>query len=133
MNSNLFNFEQLSSKQVKNRISNLHPNDKNLEIKFICLKKISQVAQRNGVMTTRFLVADFSGSIYCDFIGEFGEFLEEADVIYATDFVANVYKGKLILYQAKLSKAFILAKYFLEFQEFPNLSEIVYQEVEIVE
>lgn len=133
MDSTLFTYEQLKNKSVKNSIADLYQNSKNLELRFICLRKVQQMPQKSGLLTIRFLVADWSGSIYCDFTGDFASSVEEGDIIYATNFVANVYKQKLILYQGKLSKAFVLDKYFLEFQEVPNISDIKPSEIEIIE
>ncbi len=122
MSNELFTFENLTRKEIRHRIADIRPGDKGLELKLICLEKLKSMATREGGLLTTFRVADASGSMHCNFFGEFGQNLEEGHVIYATSFTANTYKDQLLLYQAKFSKAFILGKYFLEFSDGPNFS-----------
>ena len=123
MNQELFVFESLVEKKVLNTIGSLSVGDKNLELRFIVVKKIASPLQRGGGVYQRYLVADYSGSIFCDFAGDFIKVVREGDVIYATNFIAILNRNQLILYQGKLSTAFIIGRFFLEFSVFPNMSE----------
>ena len=122
MSNELFTYENLTRKEIRHRLAEIRPGDKGLELKLICLEKLKSMPTREGGILTTFRVADSSGSMHCNFFGEFGQSLEEGNIIYATSFTANTYKDQLLLYQAKYSKAFILGKYFLEFSDIPNFS-----------
>jgi hypothetical protein len=132
MDLSKFSHGQLIEKPVQNKIGALRPGIRNVEAKVICVRYIHSGSQKNGIKFSRYQVADETGSVYCDFTGDFCDAVEEGDIVYLTNFATNMYKGEMVLYQGKFSRAFILGKHLLEFDPNPNVSEYKHEEGEIL-
>ncbi len=118
--NNPFKLEQLLTKTVSHKISSLVVKERNIEMKCIVIKKIEE--QNSNNMLTKYLVADNSGSIYCNFYGENGKLVQSGDILYLNGYQTNKYKGKLILYEAKSSKTIQIGRFMMEFVLDPNRS-----------
>jgi len=106
------------------RVAEIKPGDKNLDIRIMILAQISKNTLKNEQKIRQFLVADSSGSIYCNFFDEVGENMNEGDVIFLKNAYASVFKNNLILYANKpgYGQVVKLGEYFMTFNEIPNLS-----------
>lgn len=68
-------YNELWNKPTSHVISNITPNDKNIEVRVILLDKLTKIELKNGDTLTQYLIADGTGCIKCNFYGEIGELL----------------------------------------------------------
>ena len=120
----LFTYESLSSKSITHQIAMLKPNQSNLELMFIILEKLRDRRTKTNVLITTYLVADSTGSVHCNFYEDFGAELQEGDIVYANGYTTNLYNSRLVLYQGKVSKSFIIGKFMLEYTTEPHMSAV---------
>jgi hypothetical protein len=106
------------------KIIDIKPYDKNIDIKIIMLQLISKNKLKNEVTITQFQVADYSGSIYCNFFDDVGDRLNEGDILFLKSAYATIFKNNLILYTSKpgLGQIIKIGEYFMIFTEIPNMS-----------
>jgi ssDNA-binding replication factor A large subunit len=109
---------------LNKKISDLKPGDKNVDIKVILVSMVSKNTLKNEQKIKQFLVADNSGSIYCNLYDDVGEVLTEGDVIFLKSSYASVFKNNLILYANKpgYGQVVKLGEFFMTYNETPNLS-----------
>jgi len=108
----------------KKLISQLIPNDKNLNLTFILVEKRHPVRLKRESIIYPCLVADTSGSIICNFFDEIGEQLKESDIIKVQNAYASLYKNQMSLYPAKagIGKTTKVGEFFMNFIIEPNMS-----------
>ena len=122
-----FNYLQIKEKKVSHKIAELKPNEKNIELRCIVIKKEEEKMLQNNVNLYKYLIGDSTGSIFCNFFNENFSDLENGEILYLNGFVTNLYKNKLVMYQSKNSKAIKIGKYVFEFLIHPNKSKINYK------
>lgn len=106
------------------KISDLKPGDKNLDMKVILVNLISRNSIKKDFRITQFLVADPSGSIFCNFFDDTGDNLNEGDIIFLKTSYASIFKNNLILYASKpgIGQVIKMGEFFMSFSEIPNMS-----------
>jgi hypothetical protein len=117
------------SKYASNKlIKDLKPLDKNLEMRVILISEPQVNKLKNGQTITQFLVADESGSIYCNFydISEWKSTISEGDILFLKGAYATIYNTNLILYSSKpgFGKVLKIGEFFMHFSPTPNISLI---------
>ncbi len=112
------------------KIADIKPGDKNIDIKIILLQFISKNKLKNDQKITQYLVADNSGSIFCNFFDDVGDFLNEGDILFLKTAYATKFKNTLILYTSKpgMGKVYKLGEFFMTFNENPNMSMKVFDD-----
>ena len=73
-------------------VSNLTPNDKNIEIRLILIEKLGNINLKSGDIIHQFLAADITGSIKCNFFGDHGQNLKVCDIVFVSGVYATLYK-----------------------------------------
>ena len=65
-----FTTEQAMTRQVKNTIGSLKPQDRNLEIKGMLIERKESHKIKGNLEFTQFVIADNTGSILCNYFGD---------------------------------------------------------------
>ena len=81
-------------KEPKNRICDLKPGMKNLDIKAIVLQKDKAKELKNKEVLYQCFISDPTGRINCNFYGDIGESLNPGDVVYLISAYTGVFNGK---------------------------------------
>ena len=106
---------EYTDKQAPNKISELKPGNKNIDIKAIVLTKDTAKELKNKDTLHQCLIADSTGKINCNFYGEFGESLKCGDIVYILSGYTGVYNGHQVLYQSSKGGAYRLRDFFFIF------------------
>jgi hypothetical protein len=108
------------------KICDIKPYDKNIDIKILVLQLLSRNKSKNDIKITTFLVADYSGSINCNFFEDVGEMINEGDILFLKSAYASIFKNNLILYTSRpgFGQIIKLGEYFMLYTEIPNLSVV---------
>ena len=117
--------EQYVAKVAPNKIGELRPGLKNLDLKVIVVSKDRAKELKSGDTLTQCLIADATGTIKCNFYGEVGDSLRCGDIAYLMSAFTGVYGGRMVLYQSSKGGVYRLRDFFLSFncQTVPNMSE----------
>jgi hypothetical protein len=109
-------------------VASITPNDKGIELRVILLEKLVNIEIKSGDIISQFLVADYSGSIKCNFYGESGTKLKAGDIIYLAGAYSALFKDTtLTLYSGRKSRMLKIGEFFMDFSETPNMSEMVWE------
>jgi hypothetical protein len=108
------------------KIIDIKPYDKNIDIKVIVIGLVSRNKLKSDITITTFHVADYSGSIHCNFFEDVGEIINEGDILFLRSAYATIFKNNLILYTSKpgLGQIIKLGEYFMLYAEVPNMSTV---------
>lgn len=113
-------------------VASITPNDKNIDIKLILLEHICEIQTKTGDIIYQFLTADETGSIKCNFYGEFGKKLRPSDIVYVIGGFANLYKGNVLtIYTNKRTRISKVGEFFMKFSEEPKMSELYWDKDEL--
>ena len=117
--------KEAEEKVTAHSVKDLYPGLKQLELKVILLDKTQESTRlKNGNILTQFRVADKTGSILCNIIGEEGEKLEPGNILYLDGAYTTLYKGRQMLYNGKKGLLLRMREFFFLFSESPNKSEV---------
>ena len=105
-------------------MSELKPQQKNLDLKVIILTKDQPKELKNKEVLYQCLVADQTAKINCNFYGEIGEALRPGDIVYLMGAYTSLYKDKMVLYQSQRGGLYRLRSFYFVFNMgAPNMSE----------
>ena len=109
-------------------VASITPNEKGIELRVILLEKLVNIEIKSGDVISQFLVADYSGSIKCNFYGESGTKLRAGDIIYLSGAYSALFKDTtLTLYSGRKSRMLKIGEFFMDFSETPNMSEMLWE------
>lgn len=121
-------YRDLWEKETSHTVRSVTPNDKNIELRVILLERVNTIELKTGELIYQFLVADASGSIKCNFFGNFGKDLRSSDIVFLSGVYATLYKeSTLTLYTGKRSKVYKIGEFFYQFVEEPKMSESLWE------
>jgi hypothetical protein len=118
--------------KISHNVAGITPNDKNIDIKLILLEKICEIQAKTGDMIYQFLTADETGSVKCNFYGDYGKRLKPSDIVVVIGGFANLYKGNVLtIYTNKRTKVYKVGEFFMKFSEEPRMSELFWDKDEL--
>ena len=110
-------FNQLNAlinrKSPSHKIGGLKKPEKNIELKFIIVSKVSSFKTKKDLIT-QCDIADETGAISINFFNDTGIILEEGDICYINGAYSSFYKDKLVLYEGQ-SMIRKIGKWFMNF------------------
>ena len=96
----MFSLSELQAREAPNRIVELKPLMKNLDLKVIVIEKGQGKELKNKEWLYQCTVADQTGKIFCNFFGEVGEKLKPGDIVFLMSGYTSIFNSHLILYQS---------------------------------
>lgn len=106
----------LIEKVPSNKISDLTPYQKNIELKVMVIKKVEKFKTKTNNLITKALIADNSGSLFANFFDEIGESLVEGDILYINNAYMTLYRELPVLYQGKQCIVLKIGEFFFPFK-----------------
>ena len=121
-------YSKILTGPLTHTVSSITPNDKNIEIRLILIEKLGSINLKSGDIIHQFQAADLTGSIKCNFFGDYGQNLKVCDIVFVSGVYATLYKEQtLTLYTGKRSKVYKIGEFFMPFIEEPNMSDTVWE------
>ncbi|CDW81565.1 soss complex subunit b1 [Stylonychia lemnae] len=119
--------QELEMRDPPNKVIELKPQNKNLDLKVIVLSKDVPKELKNKEVLYQCLVSDKTAKINCNFFGDIGEKIKAGDIIYLMNAFTSIYKDHMVLYQSSKGGVYRLRDFFFVFSNSgPNMSEPTY-------
>ncbi|CAD8170410.1 unnamed protein product [Paramecium pentaurelia] len=119
-------FEQLNSilfkQKFENQIKNMYPTQKNLEFKFIILKKIETQITKTYKKITKYWIADETGSAFLNLHDMDESAISPGDVCVMVGAYTNLFKGMMNIHQGKNGIFKKVSEFDLQYLTQPNHS-----------
>lgn len=106
------------------KINELTPYSKDINLKFMIIKKHSTIKTKDESIVNTYLISDESGSIE---YSVFDQELRIGDIIVADHAYVTFFKGKLRLFNSEITEIRRIGEFTMDFCIAPNLSETVKQ------
>eukprot|EP00126_Sphaerothecum_destruens_P003818 Sdes_comp17608_c1_seq1m6870 len=104
------------------RISDLQPVMKNVNCVFIVLEKGDSVKTKDGLVMSRFWVADASGSIEVSVWDDISPLVKLGDVMKMTGGYCALFRSSLTLYAGRHASVERIGEFEFNYSETPNMS-----------
>ena len=116
--------EKYVTRPTKHTVSQITPNEKNMELRVILLDRLDSIEIKTGEKITQFLAADHTGSVRCNFFGLPGSQLQPGDIVYLASCYAHYYKeSTLTLYAGKKGQFWKVGEFFMLYCDQPCISD----------